>query len=336
MENQEILKEETKTKKKSTREKINKKDLAIEVGRAFVFFLLGLLLGTREMTFGSIPLAYALLSSSIRQTPFVFLGILTSAFDGGNFSVVKIVGACAVITVRIVARLYLDKGEKIHKNISSISPIAQLFSEHIYLRVLSSALGVFFVGIWKIIEGGFRFYDLFGAIFYLLFTPTATWLFCHYFNINEQKIREQSAFSITPKSERLYNISSAMLVCAFLFSLDKITLLGMSAPIFFAVLFTLYATKRASFMALLQDFCSVCPSHQRTRRPLHSAPSRMPRFTSSHFLARGLPPALRGLYGASILAGFPLLLRIFLRFFLRQCYFVRRNESIFLMTLSAF
>ena len=269
MENQEILKEETTTKKKSAKEKISKKDLIIEVSRAFIFFLFGLLLGTREMFFGSIPLAYALLSSSIRQTPFVFLGILTSSFYEGEFSLIKIVGACAVVSIRIVARLYLDKDEEnnFNKNIQSVSPIAKLFSEHTYLRVMSGAIGVFFVGIWKIIEGGFRFYDLFGAIFYLLLTPTATWLFCYYFNINEQKIREQSAFEITPKSERLYDISSALLICAFLFSLDKITLLGMSAPIFFAVLFTLYATKKGVLYGIVAGLLfglSISPTHAPT------------------------------------------------------------------------
>ncbi|MBR2380919.1 MAG: SpoIIE family protein phosphatase [Clostridia bacterium] len=269
MEKQEVLKEEIKVEKAGRKQKLSKRDLVIEFGRAFIFFVFGLLLGAREMIFESIPLAYALLSSSIRQTPFVFLGILTSAFDGGKLSLVKIVGACAVICVRIVARLYLDKDREnsFNENGSSAPPIAQLFSEHTYLRVLSSALGVFFVGIWKIIEGGFRFYDLFGAIFYLLFTPTATWLFCHYFNINERKIREQSAFEITPRLERLYDISSVLLLCAFLFSLDKINLLGMSASIFFAVLFTLYAAKRGILYGIVAGLLfglSISPTYAPT------------------------------------------------------------------------
>ncbi|MBO5715771.1 MAG: SpoIIE family protein phosphatase [Clostridia bacterium] len=269
MENQEILKEEIKVEKAKAREKLTKRDLLITVSRAFIFFMLGLLLGTRKMIFESVPLAYALLSSSIRQTPFVFLGILTSAFDGGKLSIVKIVGACAVVSIRIVSRLYLDKERvaKTNENGPSVPPIAQIFSEHTYLRVMSSALGVFLVGIWKIIEGGFRFYDLFGAIFYLLLTPTATWLFCHYFNVSEQKIREGHAFSITPRAEKLYDISYALIVCAFLFSLDKITLLGMSAPLFFAVLFTLYATKKGVIYGIVGGLLfglSISPTYAPT------------------------------------------------------------------------
>ena len=269
MENQEILKEEVKADKVKSKEKLNKKDLITNVGRAFIFFILGFLLGTREMAFGSVPLAFSLLASGIRQTPFVFLGLLTSAFEGGEVSVVKIVGACAVVCVRIVSRLYLDKARNINQNENSpsVPPIAQLFSEHTYLRVMSGALGVFLVGIWKIIEGGFRFYDLFGAIFYLLLTPTATWLFCYYFNVNEQKIREGYAFSITPRQEKLYDISSALLVCAFLFSLDQITILSMSAPMFFAVLFTLYATKKGVLHGIVAGLLfglSISPTYAPT------------------------------------------------------------------------
>ena len=265
MENQEILK--TEIKKSKTRAKLEKKDLVIEVGRALAFGLFGLLLGTREMVFETVPLAYALLASSVRQTPFVFLGLIMSAFYGGDFSIARVIGACAVVSVRCVSRLYLDKNPLKSTAESNASPMALLFSEHTYLRVMSGALGVFLVGIWKIIEGGFRFYDLFGAIFYLLFTPTATWIFCTYFNVNELKIREKSSFSITPQKERMYAVSSALLVCAFLFSLDKIMLLGMSASIFFAVLFTLYASKKSILYGIVAGLLfglSISPTYAPT------------------------------------------------------------------------
>ena len=74
MEKQEVLKEEIKVEKAGRKQKLSKRDLVIEFGRAFIFFVFGLLLGAREMIFESIPLAYALLSSSIRQTPLCFWG----------------------------------------------------------------------------------------------------------------------------------------------------------------------------------------------------------------------------------------------------------------------
>ena len=245
MENQETLK--AKINNSKTREVINKNELLRESLCAITFGILALLLGTREMIFESVPLAFALLASSVRQTPFVFIGLIASAFEGGTFSIPKTIGACLLVSIRCISRLYLDKGyQKRNKHVESgakIPPIAELFSENIYLRIMSASLAVFFIGLWKIIAGGFRFYDLFGSIFYLLLTPIATWIFSKYFDINEQKLRQGKAFSTSPATEKLYDLSRAALICAFIFSLDNTMLLGMSLPLFFALIFTLYTCK---------------------------------------------------------------------------------------------
>jgi hypothetical protein len=205
MENQETLK--AKIKNPKAYEGVDKRELLRESVCAIVFGTLALLLGTREMVFETVPLAFALLASSIRQTPFVFIGLAASAFDGGTLSAPKVIGACLLVSIRCISRLYLDKERKNRsqncENGTKIPPIAELFSENIYLRIMSSALAVFFVGLWKIIAGGFRFYDLFGSIFYLLLTPLATYIFSKYFDVNEQKLRQGATFSITPSSENL-------------------------------------------------------------------------------------------------------------------------------------
>ena len=273
MENQKTLKSEVKKINSKVKSKKEKREVLLDITRAVMFGSFGFLLGRKEMIFETTPLAFALLSSSVRQTPFVLIGIILSSFDGTSFSLVRVLGACIVVAMRCIARLYLDKNgfaSPNGKNASSdstVPAIAQLFSENTYLRVMSASLGVFFVGIWKIISGGFHFYDLFGAIFYLVLTPTATWLFSTYFTVNEQKLREGKSFAITPQKEKFYDISCALLISAFLFSLDGKTVLGLSAPIFCALLFTLYATKRGILYGIVAGLLfglSVSPTYAPT------------------------------------------------------------------------
>ena len=153
-----------------------------------MFFLFSLLLSSKKMLFDTFPLAFALLSACTGQAPFGWIGIIAGSWSG-EISLIKISGACIVLALRIVSRLYIDKGEII-KTTSPSKVLYQLFSEHTYLRIMSGALGVFGVGVWRIIQGGFRFYDLFASIFYLVLTPVATWIFSWYFNLKEQKRRK--------------------------------------------------------------------------------------------------------------------------------------------------
>lgn len=242
MENREILKANVQKEKGF---KLNKRVLIRESLGALGFCVFGILLGTRQMLFETYPLVFALLAASSRQTPFVLIGIIASSFSGGKLLLMKIIGACSIVALRIITRLYLDKGDRKTTAVGSGTDVfAALFSENTYLRVMSGALGVFVIGVWRIIAGGFRFYDLFASIFYLVLTPLATWIFSWYFNIREQKKREKSAFSITVEEERLYDVSSIALACALIFSLDNTSFLGINAPVFFSVLLTLYACRR--------------------------------------------------------------------------------------------
>ncbi len=249
MENREILKAKIK---KEGEVKLNKRELIRDTLGAIGFCALGILFGTRQMLFETYPLAYALLAAGTRHTPFILIGIIASAFSGGNISLMKLVGAFVTVALRIITRLYLDRGERRKKSGSfGIDVFASLFSESTYLRVMSGALGVFTVGVWRIIAGGFRFYDLFSSIFYLILTPLATLIFSWYFNTCEQKRTEGRAFSLTVSQERLYHISCISLACGLIFCLDNAMLIGINVPIFLSVLFTLYACRRGVLYGLL-------------------------------------------------------------------------------------
>lgn len=242
MENREILKASVKKEKEL---KLSKRELIAESLSALGFCAVAILLGTKQMLFETYPLAFGLLAASTRQAPFILIGIIASAFGANEISLMKIVGACSIVALRIITRLYLDKSErKKYSGNFGMSTFAELFSENSYLRVMSGALGVFIIGVWRIIEGGFRFYDLFASIFYLVLTPLSAWIFSWHFNINEQKKREKRAFSISVAEERLYDIAGISIACALIYSLDNAMLLGLNLPVFISVLLTLYACRR--------------------------------------------------------------------------------------------
>ena len=242
MENREFIKGKVK---KENEEKAGKGDLIRECLGALCFCAFGFLLMSREMLFETYPLAFALLSASTGQVPFILMGIVASAFIGGKISLIIISGAFVVVEIRIINRLYIDKAEgRLPFSQSGIGIFYELFSEHTYLRIMSGGLGVFAIGVWRIIEGGFRFYDLFASLFYLALTPVATWIFSWYFNVNERKKREKSAFTITVIEEKLYDISCVSLACALIFSLNDAAILGINIPVFVGAFLTLYASRR--------------------------------------------------------------------------------------------
>ncbi len=51
-----------------------------------------------------------------------------------------------------------------------------MLRESISVRMTFSACAALFAGAWSVVRGGFVYYDLFGAVFSLLFTPLLTWL----------------------------------------------------------------------------------------------------------------------------------------------------------------
>ena len=254
-----------KTKVQSRRfvlRKMEKRELIVEGIRALSFGVMGLLLGSREMLFESYPLGFALLASASRQTPFVLIGIIASSLMGENVAV-HIIGALVTVVARLFTRFFLDNSTPpaTGKRHDVTDLLSSVFSEHVYLRMMSGAVGVFLVGVWKIIEGGFRFYDLFGAIFYLVLTPVATLVFSRYFDISEKRRKMGASFEITPLGERLYGVSCVALVCAFVYSLEGASFLGISAPIFVAVLASLYYTKRGVLFSIVASLAlGVCIS----------------------------------------------------------------------------
>jgi len=72
------------------------------------------------------------------------------------------------------------------RSLASVSSGGTMLRENIRVRLALSACTALFVGAWSVAEGGFGYYDLFGAVFSLLFTPVVTYLF---YAARERKMR---------------------------------------------------------------------------------------------------------------------------------------------------
>lgn len=218
--------------------------------RAGAICVFGLLLSLREMLFSTYPLAFALLASSVRGTPFALLGVVIGSLVGSEIAPERILGAAICTIARIFSGRLLGGGSGERKARARFADdpirfIVSFFSEHRYLRMMSGAIGAFATAIWQIIRGGFRFYDLFGAVFSLILVPSATWVFSWYFDSDERRRVLGTSFSETPSAARLRGLSSLFLRCAVIYSLGGATVLGISVPILAALILTLRACKRS-------------------------------------------------------------------------------------------
>ena len=128
-------------------ERMSKKDTAVFFLKGALAFLIAFLFGSAKMMFEASPLGYALLASSVSHTPFVLLGVVAAAFEGGRFSLSAVIGACLLVATRILSSLMLDSksgfrqskeahSEPLPKRMSGVRyllAIEKLFSENTLL-----------------------------------------------------------------------------------------------------------------------------------------------------------------------------------------------------------
>ena len=74
---------------------------------------------------------------------------------------------------------------------NAVTPVNKVNSgtvlrENIRIRMVLSACAALFAGAWSVVEGGYDYYDLFGAVFALMITPLITYLF---YAASERKMR---------------------------------------------------------------------------------------------------------------------------------------------------
>ncbi|MBO5415469.1 MAG: SpoIIE family protein phosphatase [Clostridia bacterium] len=208
-------------------------DVAREIFVGFLYALCGYLLGICELPFGARPFGMAFLCAADKKVPYIFAGVCLSAF-GSDEPVVWICAYAVALVIRILVRLTLDmpwhKDENSgERSVGEIFPM--LFSENICLRMTTSCVGAFTVGIYSLIVGGFLYYDLWGAILAMLAAPAAVLL-------------SYGGFRGKKEATKFGYLSSGAIAFATVYAARDVNIYGVSLAVFGAMLVTLYICRK--------------------------------------------------------------------------------------------
>lgn len=230
------LKYESRSGSKVSTARARDEKLYVKIAMGFLYACFGYALGGCALPFGAMPFGIAFLCVSDRRVPYILAGLSLSAL-GTDKPAVLISAYLATLMIRILTRLTLDPpksadgaGESAEeRTVWGILP--ELFSENICLRMATSCVGCFIVGIYNLIEGGFLYYDLYGAILAMLAAPAAVLLCYGYFG----RPREGSVF---------YYISHALFSFGISYSAREMYIYGVSLAAFGVMFAVLYACRK--------------------------------------------------------------------------------------------
>ena len=200
-----------------------------------VWALFGYLLGGVTLPFGARPFGIALLCGSDRRIFYILAGLCLEAWRD-PYRVLLLGIYVSIVVLRLVIRFVLDpifeasEGKKMGEaSIREIYPM--LFAEHLSLRMATACLSVFAFGIYRLIEGGFLYYDLYGTILSAIVAPVFVLLIWGVCSGGEQVLA-------TRKTVGVLSLSAVLI-----FSLGDTTLYGISLSVLSCMFLTLYLTR---------------------------------------------------------------------------------------------
>lgn len=234
--------------------------LAVE----FFWFGAAYLLGSARTFFGTTPLGFGLLCASPGHTLSILLGLILSAVSDLREPVVYICTYAAAALIRLVSGLVLDdpnthvelpeairrklglsdgEGETDRQNKAFprhkpngyapretrvLRDLRAVFSQSVCLRMCTAAICAFAVALYRVISGGFRYYDLFGALFVLLVAPLSVALW---------------SISLEGRIENrfLLRFSQGALSTVIVWAARDLLVSSFSLSVILATVFTLYA-----------------------------------------------------------------------------------------------
>ncbi len=132
--------------------------------RGALVFGIAFFLGRCELPFSVYPLGVAFLCAATDSLPYLSVGLIFSKTPLW----LSLATVALTLLVRLLASVFDRFGEP-----SGTLPL--------YLRMTSSCVAVFFVSLIAIIGGGFRYYDLFGALLSITTAPIAVLLYSGFF-----------------------------------------------------------------------------------------------------------------------------------------------------------
>lgn len=194
-----------------------------------VWALFGYLLGGVALPFGARPLGIALLCGSDRRIFYIFAGLCLAAWQD-PYRLLLLGIYTSILVLRLVVRFVLDppfevsEGKRMGEtSLREVYPL--LFSEHLSLRMATACLSAFAFGIYRLIEGKFLYYDLYGTILGAIAAPVFVILLWGIFS-GEERVGEirrtigvlalSAALIFALGNTKIYGISLAALACMLL------------------------------------------------------------------------------------------------------------------------
>ena len=198
-----------------------------------IYAVFGYLLGAISLPFGAVPFGIAILCAADRNVTYIFVGLCVSAVGAGD-PIVTVSAYSAVLLIRTLSRLLLDpppiKNEDGgNRKLAEFLP--ELFSESIYLRMSTACIGAFIIGLYKLIKGGFLYYDLYGAVISMVAAPVSVILVYGIFNKRDR----EGSFA---------HFSAILLGFGVIFAARGINVYGISLAAFGAMYATLYICRK--------------------------------------------------------------------------------------------
>ena len=219
-----------------------KRTQALAFIRGILLFGITILFARCETLFGAYPLGLALLVSAESGVFFIFAALIAAAlpFQTLTAEPILIIVATAIVLLRVGVRMTVDLPWQVDDpEVHTFSQFSRtLFQEHIVLRMMISCIGAFLLGMYRMIGGGYRFYDLFASLFLMIATPIAAYFLSGLWKPDAFLLqRHRTLFSVI--------ITLTLLV----FSLRDLQLYRVSLSAALALLSTLWLTSRKKLAA---------------------------------------------------------------------------------------
>lgn len=297
--------------------RIKAKRLAIRALWGMGYAIMSFLFGRTPLMLDTYPLGIALLCASDKYILYLLFGGIASAFsvdtaDAIFSPYIHAASYILAVVIRITARALIDvppsfrlyelitgrtkrqyKESKVGIRKSQISVLREFsFSENIYLRMATSCIAAFSVSLFNMRQGGYRYYDLFSAMFGMLSAPAFVFLFSGIFP------RDDSSKSGT----LLQKTATLGLIFSLIFSLCNTYVFGISLSVFAAFSVTLYFSRRRGILpaCVAALVCGLAVSPLYAPAFILAAISSGLLFASSPFAAVGSACTVAMLWGTYI------------------------------------
>ena len=226
------------------------------ISQEIVWGCAGWIFGQAGLVFDTYPLGLALLCASSGHTPAVLVGLLVTAVVNMQNSTLYVCVYLTAAILRIIVAAVFDAPDarfempktlkkRLQERIKEEAPLTdrewrqkekkatrvafweRIFGESILLRMSAAALCALVVAFYRVISGGFRYYDFFAALFIILMATAATAVF---------------ALSLEKRTEVkwLIGFSEAALLFSLVYASRTVTLLSFPLAPMAALFFTLY------------------------------------------------------------------------------------------------